>query len=146
MADLLEVKNLKRYFKTPTGDLHAVDGVNFTLKAGKTLGVVGESGCGKSTLGRVVLGLIEATEGTVLFEGKDITHLKTRKRREMCKEMQMIFQDPLASLNPRMCVEELIMVIGSEAEEVFGNAITSRMDCLSASSMTKRSRPSAMPP
>ena len=109
MADLLEVKDLKRYFKTPGGDLHAVDGVNFTLKAGKTLGVVGESGCGKSTLGRVVLGLIEATDGTVLFEGKDITHLKPKKRREMCKEMQMIFQDPLASLNPRMCVEELIM-------------------------------------
>ena len=64
MADLLEVKDLKRYFKTPGGDLHAVDGVNFTLKAGKTLGVVGESGCGKSTLGRVVLGLIEATDGT----------------------------------------------------------------------------------
>lgn len=109
MADLLEVKDLKRYFKTPGGDLHAVDGVNFTLKAGKTLGVVGESGCGKSTLGRVVLGLIEATDGTVLFEGKDITHLKPKKRREMCEEMQMIFQDPLASLNPRMCVEELIM-------------------------------------
>lgn len=108
MADLLEVKDLKRYFKTPGGDLHAVDGVNFTLKTGKTLGVVGESGCGKSTLGRVVLGLIEATDGTVLFEGRDITHLKAKERREMCREMQMIFQDPLASLNPRMCVKELI--------------------------------------
>lgn len=108
MADLLEVKNLKRYFRTPGGDLHAVDGVNFTLESGKTLGVVGESGCGKSTLGRVVLGLIEATGGEVFFEGRDITHLKPKDRREMCKEMQMIFQDPLASLNPRMSVEELI--------------------------------------
>ena len=108
MAELLQVKDLKKYFRTPGGALHAVDGIQFTLEKGKTLGVVGESGCGKSTLGRVVLGLIEATDGQVLFEGKDITHLKGKERREMCKEMQMIFQDPLASLNPRMCVEELI--------------------------------------
>ncbi len=108
MARLLEVKNLKKYFKTPGGDLHAVDGVNFTLDEGKTLGVVGESGCGKSTLGRVVLGLIEATDGQVIFEGKDITHLSRKEYREMCKYMQMVFQDPLASLNPRKNVMELI--------------------------------------
>lgn len=108
MSKLLEVKNLKKYFKTPNGNLHAVDDVSFVLDAGKTLGVVGESGCGKSTLGRVVLGLIEATDGQVLFEGRDITHLKTRERQKMCREMQMVFQDPLASLNPRKCVMELI--------------------------------------
>ena len=108
MAELLKTVNLKKYFKTPGGMLHAVDGVNFTIEAGKTLGVVGESGCGKSTLGRVVVGLIEATDGQVFFDGQDVTHLKTKERRELCQEMQMIFQDPMDSLNPRLDVMSLI--------------------------------------
>jgi peptide/nickel transport system ATP-binding protein len=108
MAELLRVENLKKYFKTPAGDLHAVDGVNFTIQEGQTLGVVGESGCGKSTLGRVVLGLHDATDGKVIFEGKDITNFKGKQRREMQKDMQLIFQDPFSSLNPRMCVFDLI--------------------------------------
>ncbi len=74
--ELLQVEHLKKYFKTPGGYLHAVDDVSFTLDAGKTLGVVGESGCGKSTLGRAILGLNEATDGKVLFQGRDITHLQ----------------------------------------------------------------------
>jgi peptide/nickel transport system ATP-binding protein len=108
MSELLRVTDLKKYYKVNGGELHAVDGVTFTLEAGKTLGVVGESGCGKSTLGQVILGLTNATDGQVLFDGKDITYAKGRERRHMAKEMQMIFQDPMASLNPRFCVQELI--------------------------------------
>ncbi len=108
MAEILRAENLKKYFKTPSGMLHAVDGVNFTIESGKTLGVVGESGCGKSTLGRVIIGLTEATDGSVIFEGRDVTHLKGKERRMMYKQMQMIFQDPMDSLNPRLCVLELI--------------------------------------
>ncbi len=108
MAELLKVTDLKKYFKTNAGELHAVDGVNFTIDEGKTLGVVGESGCGKSTLGRVVLGLIEPTGGTIEFDSTDITNYKGWRRRELQKNMQLIFQDPFSSLNPRMCVFDLI--------------------------------------
>ena len=103
---LIEVQNLKKYFKTNHGMLHAVDDVSFTIEQGQTLGVVGESGCGKSTLGRVIIKLLEATEGKVLFHGEDITarpsSLDDRRR------MQMIFQDPFSSLNPRMSVSQII--------------------------------------
>lgn len=105
---ILQVEHLKKYFKVPRGQLHAVDDVSFSLARGKTLGVVGESGCGKSTLGRTVLGLTEATDGKVLFEGKDVTHAKGAARRELRKDMQIIFQDPFSSLNPRYCVYEQI--------------------------------------
>ena len=103
---LIEVQNLKKYFKTNHGMLHAVDDVSFTIEQGQTLGVVGESGCGKSTLGRVIIKLLEATDGKVLFHGEDITarpsSLDDRLR------MQMIFQDPFSSLNPRMSVSQII--------------------------------------
>ncbi len=105
---LLEVNHLKKYFNTPGGELHAVDDISFTIEEGKTLGVVGESGCGKSTLGRTVLGLTEATDGEILFEGEDVTHAKGKRRRALQKEMQIIFQDPFSSLNPRLNVFELI--------------------------------------
>jgi oligopeptide/dipeptide ABC transporter ATP-binding protein len=108
MEVLLEVNNLKKYFKTPHGMLHAVDDISFKLEKGKTLGVVGESGCGKSTLGRVILHLIEPTDGTIIFEGKDITNLKGKALKSIHKEMQMIFQDPYSSINPRMRVRDLI--------------------------------------
>ena len=109
MSDsLLQVEHLKKYFKTPGGLLNAVDDVNFTLDRGRTLGVVGESGCGKSTLGRAILGLNEATDGTVKFNGKDVTHLRSSERRKMCREMQIIFQDPYSSLDPRKCVWDQI--------------------------------------
>ena len=109
MSDvILEVKNLKKYFKTSKGMLHAVDDVSFTLERGTTLGVVGESGCGKSTLGRSILRLIEPTSGEVLFEGKDVSALSTREMRHMRKDMQIIFQDPYSSLDPRKTVYQAI--------------------------------------
>ena len=105
MADhLLEVRHLKKYFKTPKGMLHAVDDVSFTLERGKTLGIVGESGCGKSTLGRSILRLIEPTSGEVLFDGKNVTGFNQAGMREMRKDMQIIFQDPYSSLDPRKTV------------------------------------------
>lgn len=105
---LLEVKNLKKYFQTPKGPLHAVDGVNFSIEEGKTLGVVGESGCGKSTTGRGILRLLEATDGEILFEGKNIREYSKAEMSKLRQEMQIIFQDPFASLNPRMTVSEII--------------------------------------
>jgi len=105
---LLEVKNLKKYFDTSKGLLHAVDDVNFYINKGETLGIVGESGCGKSTTGRVVLRLLEATEGEILFEGKDIRTYNKNQMRNLRREMQIVFQDPFASLNPRMSVSEII--------------------------------------
>lgn len=105
---LIEVKNLKKYFHTKKGLLHAVDEVNFHINEGETLGLVGESGCGKSTTGRVLLRLLEATEGEVLFEGENILHFNKQQMREMRKKMQIVFQDPFASLNPRMTVSQII--------------------------------------
>ena len=105
---ILEVAGLKKYFKTPQGLLHAVDNVSFSIEAGKTLGVVGESGCGKSTLGRVILRLIDATEGSIEFEGRNILECSKREMRALRKSMQIIFQDPYESINPRMSVSELI--------------------------------------
>ncbi|MBO4392811.1 MAG: ATP-binding cassette domain-containing protein [Spirochaetales bacterium] len=105
---LLEVKHLKKYFKTSKGLLHAVDDVSFSLDRGKTLGVVGESGCGKSTLGRSILRLIEPTSGQVLFEGKDVLAMNQREIRMMRQQMQIIFQDPFSSLDPRKTVYEAI--------------------------------------
>lgn len=107
-SKMLEVKNLKKYFSTNQGILQAVDDISFELDEGKTLGLVGESGCGKSTTGRVVLRLIEPTEGKVFFEGNDILSLNKNNMRELRKRMQIIFQDPFASLNPRKAVSELI--------------------------------------
>lgn len=112
---LLEIHNLKKHF--PVGDgllsrnkgsVKAVDGVNLTVNEGETLGLVGESGCGKSTLGRTILRLIEPTGGEVLFQGKNLLALSPRELREMRREMQIIFQDPYASLNPRMRVGDII--------------------------------------
>lgn len=109
MADtILEVKHLKKYFNTPRGMLHAVDDVNFTLERGKTLGIVGESGCGKSTTGRSILRLIEPTSGEVIFNGEDITKKNKNEMRLLRQEMQLIFQDPYASLDPRKTVSEII--------------------------------------
>ncbi len=107
--EMLKVEGLKKYFPTPAGMLHAVDDVNFSIREGETLGVVGESGCGKSTMGRTILRLHEPTGGNVYFQGKDITGYNRKQLKELRKDMQMIFQDPFASLNPRMTVSEAIM-------------------------------------
>ena len=107
-SPLLEVKNLKKYFKTPKGMLHAVDDVSFTIDRGRTLGVVGESGCGKSTTGRAILRIVEPTEGEILFDGEDIRSLGKDQMRRMRTRMQIIFQDPFSSLNPRKTVSETI--------------------------------------
>ncbi len=105
---ILEVQNLTKYFDTPKGKLHAVDGVNFQIEEGKTLGIVGESGCGKSTTGRTLLKLLEPTAGTILFNGEDITHYSRARMRKMRTQMQMIFQDPFSSLDPRQSIMQLI--------------------------------------
>ncbi len=105
---LLEVKDLRKYFKVPKGFLHAVDDVTFNIDEGKTLGVVGESGCGKSTTGRAILRLLEPTSGEVIFNGVNVTKQNKQEMRNLRRQMQIIFQDPYASLNPRMSVSEII--------------------------------------
>ena len=105
---LLEVRNLKKYFGKKGRILHAVDDISVSIGRGKTLGVVGESGCGKSTLGRTVLRLLEPTGGQILFEGKDITHVGKSEMRRYRQSMQIVFQDPYSSLNPRKSVAEII--------------------------------------
>ncbi len=104
----LELRDVKKYFPTPSGALHAVDGVTFTLEKGRSIGVVGESGCGKSTLGRVISRLLDATDGEVLFKGKNILDLKGRQLKAHRREIQMIFQDPFSSLNPRKTIYNTI--------------------------------------
>ena len=105
---ILEVRNLVKHFKTSRGMLHAVDDVSFTLERGRTLGLVGESGCGKSTTGRTILRLIEPTSGEIIFEGQDVSKLSPSKLRALRKDMQLIFQDPYSSLDPRKTVSQII--------------------------------------
>jgi peptide/nickel transport system ATP-binding protein len=105
---LIEVRNLKKYFDSPKGTVHAVDDVSFQIMEGSTLGVVGESGCGKSTLGRTIIHLQNSTSGQILFQGKDVTNVKKKQLAELRENMQIIFQDPYSSLNPRMMVCDVI--------------------------------------
>lgn len=109
MPAMLEVEHLKKYFRVGNRKLHAVDDITFTLEAGKTLGVVGESGCGKTTLGRTILHLTDPTEGIIRFEGEDISNPSKKDLKRLREEMQIIFQDPYSSLNPRLSVSEAIM-------------------------------------
>jgi peptide/nickel transport system ATP-binding protein len=108
MAPLIELVNLKKYFKIGSGFLHAVDGVSLKIAEGGTMGIVGESGCGKSTLGRLSLRLLEASAGEVLYKGENILKLDARRMHELRREMQIIFQDPFSSLDPRMAVFDII--------------------------------------
>lgn len=112
---LLEVKNLKKYFpitagllRKTVGHVKAVDDVSFTMDAGETLGIVGESGCGKSTTGRMIMRVLEPTAGNIIFDGEDITRLKGSKLRAVRPKFQMVFQDPYASLNPKMAVQDIV--------------------------------------
>ena len=125
MSAILETRELCKYFKTAHGLLHAVDGVNLSVEAGKTLGLVGESGCGKSTFGRLLVHLLESTSGQILFEGRDVTRQNRAELKELRSDLQIIFQDPYSSLDPRMSVRQLIAeplklkggISGSEIDE-----------------------------
>ena len=108
MEALIEARNLKKHFDSPKGKVHAVDDVSFKIMPGRTMGVVGESGCGKSTLGRTMIHLLQSTEGSIYFEGKDVTKVKDKELMWLREKMQIIFQDPYASLNPRMTVKSII--------------------------------------
>lgn len=119
---LIEVNNLKKYFKVPKGSLHAVDDVSFYINKGETLGLVGESGCGKSTVGRTILRLIPHTDGQVLYNGENILEYNNAKMRDMRKRMQMIFQDPYSCLDPRKTIGQII------AEPLIINNVVSRKD------------------
>ena len=129
---LLQVENLKKYFEVPQGYLHAVDDVSFSIDTGKTLGVVGESGCGKSTLGRVVLHLLDSSGGKIIFDGEDITHVNAVKQKELSGRMQIIFQDPFSSLNPRMTVyqtiSEAMLIEGKLSRNELKNRVFELMD------------------
>ena len=105
---ILEVKNLKKYFKSGKGTLKAVDDVSFFINKGETLGVVGESGCGKTTTGRTAIGILNKTDGQVLYKGKDVHSLKGADKKAFTKEVQIIFQDPYSSLDPKMRVHDII--------------------------------------
>lgn len=113
---LIQVEDLKKYFRVGKGNLKAVDGLSFSIHQGETVGLVGESGCGKSTAGRTMLRLYEPTGGRVLFKGTDVFSAGSREMHELRKKMQMIFQDPYASLNPRMTVTDII----SEPFSIYG--------------------------
>ncbi len=106
---LIRVEHLKKFFKVPAGMNHAVDDVSFTISRGETLGVVGESGCGKSTLGRTLIRLQDATDGKVYFDGKDITDIKGHELKKARERMQIVFQDPYSSLNPRLRIENTVL-------------------------------------
>jgi len=105
---ILEARNLRKEFDVAGGKLHAVDDISFQIQRGKTLGVVGESGCGKSTLGKLLVGLADVTAGEILFKGRSIENAKGAERKALRREMQMVFQDPMSSLDPRLCTMELI--------------------------------------
>lgn len=107
--ELIRVEHLKKYFKVPAGINHAVDDVNFTIAKGETLGVVGESGCGKSTLGRTLIHLLDSTDGRIYLEGRDITHVNRAELRRVREKMQIVFQDPYSSLNPRLRIENTVI-------------------------------------
>lgn len=106
---LLEIEHLKKYFPSPRGMVHAVDDVSFSIEKGETMGLVGESGCGKSTLGRTIIHLLESTDGVIRFEGQDVTHPDKKGLSKLRENMQIIFQDPYSSLNPRLTLRDTVM-------------------------------------
>lgn len=146
MDELLRVTNLKKYFPVTKGILKkevasvkAVDGVNFVIHKGETFGLVGESGCGKTTVGKLILRLLEATDGEIIFDGTDLRKLNKREMREMRKEIQIVFQDPYGSLNPRMTVHEIIAEPIRKHKLASGEAVTKRViDLLNRVGLSER--------
>lgn len=128
MSIKIETKDLKKYFETPAGTLHAVDGVSFKVPEKQTLGIVGESGCGKSTLGRLVIKLLGNTGGQIFFDGRDITNTTSHELKELRWNMQMIFQDPYSSVNPRMTVSQIIAEPLRIAKTFSGAQIEAKVD------------------
>ena len=148
MAALVEIKGLKKYFDTPRGKLHAVDDVTMKFETGTTMGVVGESGCGKSTLGRTIIHLLESTGGNIYYEGKDVTHLNSRELKELRKNMQIIFQDPFSSVNPRFTVEdtlkEVLLRSGQANRRNVEQEVTKLMDMVGIARRLRLSYPHEM--
>ena len=132
MTALLDVESLTKHYKVPGGVLRAVDGVSFQIAAGETLGLVGESGCGKSTLGRLLIRLLDPTDGRITFDGQDITTLHRRALRTPRRAMQIIFQDPYGALNPRMTVADIVMepllIHGARADAAARQNVTAMLE------------------
>lgn len=145
MSALLELKGLKKYFDTPRGKLHAVDDVNMHIEAGRTMGVVGESGCGKSTLARTIIHLQTPTDGQILFEGQDITFPTHKELNKLRDQMQIIFQDPYMTLNPRYTVEdtlkEALTNSGQYAQNSLDGQIRKLMDMVGISGRLRMAYP-----
>ncbi len=145
MAPVIEVKNLKKYFTTPRGLLHAVDDVTFTIEKGKTLGVVGESGCGKSTLGRTIIHLHESTSGDIFLEGERANNLKGKALRAAREKMQIIFQDPYSSLDPRktadQTIREPLLVSGKYSKKEIEEKTTELMDLVGIDERLRKAYP-----
>lgn len=145
MSALVELKGLKRYFDTPRGQLHAVDDINMQFETGTTMGVVGESGCGKSTLARTIIHLQRSTGGQILYQGKDITNPTKKELRKLREEMQIIFQDPYSTLNPRYTVEETLkeplILSGEVSKDSLDKQIARLMDMVGISRRMRMAYP-----
>jgi peptide/nickel transport system ATP-binding protein len=148
MPVLVEIKGLKKYFDTPKGQLHAVDDVSMVFNRGMTMGVVGESGCGKSTLGRTIIHLLESTDGRIFFEGRDVTSVKSRELAGLRQRMQIVFQDPYSSLNPRYTVEETfkepLLLSGRANNSTIGKEIKNLMDLVGIAGRHRKAFPHEM--
>ena len=141
MSTILEVQHLKKYFNVPAGFLHAVDDVNFTIDEGKTLGVVGESGCGKSTLGRVLVHLLDSTDGKIIYRGEDITNVSNEKVKQLRRQMQMIFQDPYSSLDVRKTIYQTIAEAIKLNTDLSNDAVNERvLEMMDVAGLARRLR------
>ncbi|MBD5084668.1 MAG: ATP-binding cassette domain-containing protein [Clostridiales bacterium] len=145
MNNMIEVRRLKKYFKTPRGMCHAVDDVSLAVERGKTLGVVGESGCGKSTLGRTMIRILDSTEGKILLNGEDITNITGSELKKVREKMQIIFQDPYSSLNPRLTaretIEEVMKISGRYPRKEIGERANAIMNLVGIDNRIKNSFP-----
>lgn len=148
MKPVIEINNLTKYFNVASGINHAVDGVSMKIEKGETMGVVGESGCGKSTLGRTIIRLLEPTDGQILLDGEDITHAKGKALRSAREKMQIVFQDPYSSLNPRLTVEEIIkeplLISKKYSKGELADAVTALMERVGIDERLRKAYPHEM--